>query len=83
MDGANQSYQQTMHYYIENQRDILSDGVLASSPFGKRIRIRFLNMTTHNLLSTDQAGDGRNVARNPTHLVLRLLLLGDDELPPN
>ena len=80
LSGVNQSAQ-TMHYYIENQRDILSDGVLTSSPFGKRLRIQYLNMTTHSLLETDTIGSGKNVARNPTHLVLRLLVLGDDEIP--
>ena len=57
------------------------------------LHLRYVNLTTHNTLDTrtDDAGlsiSGANdehyrdtIANNPTHLVLKLLFLDDDEVP--
>lgn len=76
-------------YQYTNTRSIVDDGILCSSPFGKQIRVRFLNLTNKKILNTN-SDDGLNVREgespadiihNPTHLTLRLLFLDDDELP--
>ena len=77
-----------MSYGYDNSRSVLDDGVLINSPFGKSVRVRFLNLTTNETLNTnaaDDLGNNRNptsdIINNPTHLTLRLLFLDDDELP--
>ena len=70
-----------------SSRSILDDGVLTSSPFGKRIRVRLKNMTTGddlvmqpNPVVAANLEDGE-VRDNPVHIVLRLLFLDSDEVP--
>eukprot|EP01043_Picozoa_sp_COSAG02_P037610 COSAG02_NODE_2836_length_7923_cov_152.700153_5_plen_563_part_00 len=77
-----------LSYGYDNCRSVLDDGVLINSPFGKSVRVRFLNLTTNETLNTnaaDDLGDNRHttsdIINNPTHLTLRLLFLDDDELP--
>lgn len=77
-----------LSYGYDNSRSILDDGVLVNSPFGKSVRVRFVNLTTNQTLNTN-ANDDYNANRdgqsdiinNPTHLTLRLLFLDDDDLP--
>ena len=70
--------------YVSN-RSILDDGVLIGSPFGSRLGIKLLNMTTNEplvLAPGADAGDGDGEAKNnPVHIVLRLLFLDRDEVP--
>ena len=73
-----------LSFGFDNSRSILDDGVLINSPFGKDIRVRFLNLTTNETLNTSRdetADDFDDVVNNPTHLTLRLLFLDDDDLP--
>ena len=76
-----------MSYAYENTRHILTDGVLVNSPFGKQMRVKFINLTSNEVLNTTSDDDfqGRNsredVINNPTHLTLRLLFLDDDDIP--
>ena len=77
-----------LSYGYDNNRSILDDGVLCSSPFGRSIRVRFLNLTGNEILNTNQSGAlgnsrlvGNDIINNPTHLTLRLLFLDDDDLP--
>ena len=73
----------------QNNRSILDDGVLCSSPFGKQLRIKLLNLTNKDLLNTNASTatairdhtDLTDLINNPTHLTLRLLFLDDDDLP--
>ena len=73
----------------QNNRSILDDGVLCSSPFGKQLRIKLLNLTNKDLLNTNATTatairdhtDLTDLINNPTHLTLRLLFLDDDDLP--
>ena len=76
-------------YNYTNQRSIVDDGILCSSPFGKQIRVRFVNLTNNKKLNTN-SDDGvlvrgsnspTDIINNPTHLTLRLLFLDDDDLP--
>eukprot|EP01045_Picozoa_sp_COSAG04_P019256 COSAG04_NODE_1855_length_5385_cov_4.796443_2_plen_426_part_00 len=78
-------------FVYTNNRSILDDGVLCSSPFGKQLRIKFLNLTNKSILNTnsadgaivrlDEHDDPTDIIHNPTHLTLRLLFLDDDDLP--
>ena len=81
-------------YGFDNNRSILTDGVLCSSPFGKEIRIKLHNLTNKALLNTNsdngllvrRAGDrpaenSKDIINNPTHLTLRLLFLDEDDMP--
>jgi hypothetical protein len=77
-------------YGFDNHRSILTDGVLCSSPFGKQIRIKLLNLTNKELLNTNsdngtvlmkETPNSKDIINNPTHLTLRLLFLDDDDLP--
>ena len=77
-------------YGFDNNRSILTDGVLCSSPFGKQIRIKLLNLTNKELLNTNsdngnvlmkETPNSKDIINNPTHLTLRLLFLDDDDLP--
>jgi hypothetical protein len=82
-------------YGFRSERSIVDGGVLCSSPFGKGVRVRFINMTTGDTLATalsnfqedDETADDYNInadlaiERNPTHVVLRVLFLDDDEVP--
>ena len=61
-------------YGWRNTRSILDDGVLINSPFEKSVGVRLVNLST---LGTQMNGLGSL----PTHLVLRLVFLDDDELP--
>jgi len=77
-----------LSYGYDNSRSVLDDGVLINSPFGKSVRVRFLNLTTNETLNTnaaDDLGDNRNttsdIINNPTHVTLRLLFLDDDDIP--
>ena len=81
-----------LSYGWTNQKHITTDGVLINSPFGQTLHIRYMNLTTHNTLDTrtDEGGLGlgigdertaNTIANNPTHLVLKLLFLDDDEVP--
>eukprot|EP01047_Picozoa_sp_COSAG01_P034226 COSAG01_NODE_2562_length_7452_cov_3.643139_1_plen_216_part_00 len=86
---------QRIAYGFKSDRSILDGGVLTSSPFGKGIRVRFINMTTGATLATamSQFQDddttqttfhfNANLAieDNPTHVVLRMLFIDDDEMP--
>ena len=70
--------------YVSN-RSILDDGVLTGSPFGSRLGIKLLNMTTNEPLvlkpaADDGSSDGEPKS-NPVHIVLRLLFLDRDEVP--
>jgi len=77
-------------YGFDNHRSILTDGVLCSSPFGREIRIKLLNLTNKELLNTNsdngnvlmkETPNSKDIINNPTHLTLRLLFLDDDDLP--
>ena len=76
-------------YGFDNYRSILDDGVLCSSPFGKQIHVRLINLTNKKDLNTNSSNgafvktsnDNKDIINNPTHLTLRLLFLDDDELP--
>ena len=72
---------QRLSYGFTSSRGILDEGVLVSSPFGTQVRVRFVNMTTHETLATSNATEFHNIQKNPTHLVLRFLFLDDDEVP--
>ena len=76
---------QRLAYGFSSSRGILDEGVLVSSPFGSQVKVRFVNLTTHETLQTEQTGtiatDFDNIQRNPTHLILRFLFLDDDEIP--
>ena len=37
-----------LSYGYDNSRTILDDGVLINSPFGKSVRVRFVNLTTNH-----------------------------------
>ena len=70
--------------YVSN-RSILDDGVLIGSPFGSRLGIKLLNMTTNEplvLAPGTASGDGNGEPKNnPVHIVIRLLFLDRDEVP--
>ena len=70
--------------YVSN-RSILDDGVLIGSPFGSRLGIKLLNMTTNEPLVLKPAADDGNSdgepKSNPVHIVIRLLFLDRDEVP--
>ena len=78
-------------YGFDNNRSILTDGVLCSSPFGRQIRIKLHNLTNKELLNTNsdngillrvpRTSNSKDIINNPTHLTLRLLFLDDDDLP--
>eukprot|EP01045_Picozoa_sp_COSAG04_P009276 COSAG04_NODE_533_length_12959_cov_8.218497_6_plen_572_part_00 len=81
-----------LSYGFDNHRSILDDGVLISSPFGKQLRVRLINLTNKKSLNTNAspspAGLGgaghhlsNDIIENPTHLTLRILFLDDDDLP--
>ena len=82
-----------LSYGWTNQKPITTDGVLINSPFGQTLNLRYVNLTTHNTLDTRTddggvslagGGDERpkdTISNNPTHLVLKLLFLDDDEVP--
>lgn len=53
-----------------NTRSILDDGVLINTPFGRHINVKLINM-----------GSNKVFANTPSHVVLRLVFLDDDELP--
>ena len=70
--------------YVSNH-SILDDGVLIGSPFGSRLGIKLLNMTTNEPLvlapgAASGNGDGEP-KNNPVHIVIRLLFLDRDEVP--
>eukprot|EP01047_Picozoa_sp_COSAG01_P093617 COSAG01_NODE_24714_length_769_cov_1.659701_2_plen_90_part_00 len=83
--GHDTSRNQRVAYGFKSFRPIVDDGVLISSPFGKGIRVRFVNMSSgETLVSASLDGDptfGGALQNNPTHLVLKLLFLDDDEVP--
>ena len=58
--------------------DIITNGVMCQSPFGKRIRVRCYNATTHTLLT----GVAGNVflTGQPVVLKLKLLFLDNDDM---
>jgi len=64
-------------------RSITDDGVLISSPFGKRLRVRIKSMTTNDdlVLNSASGDDDEEAKNNPVHITLRLLFLDDDEVP--
>ena len=67
-----------------NSTSILDTGVLGGSPFGRSIRVRLVNLTSHGTLDTISDAGKRtrdSITNNPTHLTLRLLFLDDDDLP--
>ena len=70
--------------YVSN-RSVLDDGVLIGSPFGARLGIKLLNMTTNEplvLAPGTASGDGDGEPKNnPVHIVIRLLFLDRDEVP--
>ena len=70
--------------YVSN-RSVLDDGVLIGSPFGSRLGIKLLNMTTNEplvLKPGTAAGEGDGEPKNnPVHIVIRLLFLDRDEVP--
>ena len=70
--------------YVSN-RSILDDGVLIGSPFGSRLGIKLLNMTTNEPLvlapGTDSGNGDGEAKNNPVHIVIRLLFLDRDEVP--
>ena len=70
--------------YVSN-RSVLDDGVLIGSPFGSRLGIKLLNMTTNEplvLAPGTASGDGDGEPKNnPVHVVIRLLFLDRDEVP--
>ena len=93
LDAKGQRYieltgHRALSYGFDNTWSILDDGVLVNTPFGRSIRVRFLNLTDNKILNTNTSGslgDNRNAAddiiNNPTHLTLRVLFLDDDDLP--
>ncbi len=64
-------------------RSITDDGVLISSPYGKRLRVRIKSMTTNDdlVLNSASGDDDEEAKNNPVHITLRLLFLDDDEVP--
>ena len=76
---------QRVAYGFKSFRSIVDDGTLISSPFGKQIRVRFVNMTSGETLASasinGEATFHDSIQNNPTHLVLRMLFLDDDEIP--
>ena len=85
--GNDTSVNQRLAYGFNSHNSITEEGVLVSSPFGKSINVRFVNMTTGETLKSDTPGfddealSAVAIENNPTHLVLKLLFLDDDELP--
>jgi hypothetical protein len=84
--GNDTSRNQRIAYGFKSFRPIVDDGVLISSPFGKGIRVRFVNMSSgQTLASGSTAADTLTFAdaiqNNPTHLVMKLMFLDDDEVP--
>ena len=76
----NNSIDGLVSYHYTNNQSIVDNGVLTSSPFGRELRVRIVNLTSH---SSDDAEDNSlaSFKNNPTHLTLRLLFLDDDDLP--
>ena len=82
-----------LSYGWTNEKPITTDGVLISSPFGKSIKLRYVNLTSDRPLDTREDAGGvvgygggdepllDSISNNPTHLVLKLLFLDDDEVP--
>ena len=66
-------------------RSIVDDGILVQSPFGKNLRIRFVNLTSGETLASGSLEGDANysdaIQNNTTHLVLRMVFLDDDEIP--
>jgi hypothetical protein len=54
--------------------------VLASTPFGREMRVRIVNLTTHSSEDAEPL-EVNQFKNNPTHLTLRLLFLDDDDIP--
>ena len=91
--GGETTKAKRLSYGWTNQKPITTDGVLINSPFGQTLTLRYVNLTTHNTLDTRTddgglslagGGDERphdSISNNPTHLVLKLLFLDDDEVP--
>ena len=76
---------QRVAYGFKSFRSIVDDGTLISSPFGKQVRVRFVNMTSGETLASGSISTDTThhdaIQNNPTHLVLRMLFLDDDEVP--
>ena len=76
---------QRVAYGFKSFRSIVDDGTLISSPFGKQVRVRFVNMTSGETLASGSISSDAThhdaIQNNPTHLVLRMLFLDDDEVP--
>ena len=81
-----------LSYGFDNSRNILDDGVLINSPFGKQLHVRLINLTSKQTLDTGYSESeyfsgpvnhelSDDITENPTHLTLRLLFLDDDEIP--
>lgn len=88
--GESGRINQRLAYGFSSPRGILDEGVLISSPFGSQVRVRFVNLSTHQTLRTDSSEShpsdhtlftAEDIQNNPTHLILRFLFLDDDEVP--
>ena len=88
--GNDTTRNQRIAYGFKNYRSIVDDGILCATPFGKVIRVRFVNMSTGETLVSAAIDDGEGgvteitadaIQNNPTHLVLRMLFIDDDEVP--
>eukprot|EP01046_Picozoa_sp_COSAG06_P004287 COSAG06_NODE_178_length_20949_cov_26.114053_4_plen_575_part_00 len=67
-------------YHYINTLSLVDSGVLASSPFGRDMRVRIVNLTTHSSEDAEPL-EVNKFKNNPTHVTLRLLFLDDDDLP--
>jgi hypothetical protein len=86
--GNDISRNQRIAYGFKNFRSVIDDGVLCGTPFGKVIRVRFVNMTTGETLTSatgmnDDLDDNTSntIENNPSHVVLRMLFIDGDEVP--
>ena len=70
-------------WYYTSNRPVVDDGVLIGTPFGKRVSVRLINLTTNEDLKFDVDGSTLdNEASNmPVHISLRVLFLDDDVIP--
>eukprot|EP01046_Picozoa_sp_COSAG06_P026201 COSAG06_NODE_2243_length_7267_cov_3.942662_4_plen_210_part_00 len=70
-------------WVLDSKKSIVEDGVLVNSPFGSNIKVRLVNMASHDTLDTFASAttDRHKLASsNSVHVTFKLLFLDEDEL---
>eukprot|EP01047_Picozoa_sp_COSAG01_P007374 COSAG01_NODE_280_length_19520_cov_9.720406_8_plen_132_part_00 len=75
--GNDTSRNQRIAYGFKSFRPIVDDGVLISSPFGKGIRVRFVNMSSGQTLASGSTAADTLTFADAIHGAVRLHLGAD------